>query len=110
MAEDSEIILGDDPIWVRVTEFGIENAKSGTPNLAQIQEAVDGYVQSVERFLPHDMKMQLEDSRMYGREIKAIYVNEEGAMRSMPYNPFASAICGFHVVGPMVIAFKSRWD
>tara|TARA_R110002051_G_scaffold233317_3_gene294898 strand:- start:1953 stop:2315 length:363 start_codon:yes stop_codon:yes gene_type:complete len=108
--EDGETILSDGPIWVRITEFGIENAKKGSPNLEQLQEAVGGYIESVERYMSSGMRSELEDSRMYGREICAVYVNEEGRMRAMEYNPFATAICGLSVVGPAVIVFHGRSD
>ena len=106
--EDAEIILSDAPIWLRISNFGIENAKKGTPNLEQLQEAVGGYIESVERYMSPVMRSELEDSRMYGREICAVYVNEEGRMRALDYNPFATALCGLSVVGPAVIVFHGR--
>ena len=107
---EPKLILRDEPIWVVVSELGFEDAREGTPSLEQLQEAVGGYIENVTRFVNPTMRSQLTDRRMYGRTIESIYVNEEARIYGMKYNPFATAVLGFHVAGPAVIVFRHRWD
>lgn len=58
-------------------------------NLETLQQAVNGYVELVR--LAEDLEM---------------YVNEEGLMFGLPYNPMASMLAGQKIVGNAVFVVK----
>jgi hypothetical protein len=97
-------VVGTGPIWIRVTEFGIEPAQEGEPTLAEKQEAVEGYITTVT--LDNLYLRELEI--MYGRKVKVAWVNEEGILRNMEYNPFGSAFANQNILGPMVIELGEK--
>jgi hypothetical protein len=107
---EARLILSDEPMWVIVSELGFEEAIEGRPSLKQLQEAVGGYIENVTNFVNPTMRSELTDQRLFGRTIDSIYVNEEARIYGMTYNPFATAILGFHVAGPAVIVFHPRCD
>ena len=97
-------VVGSGPIWIKVTEFGIGAAKEGEPTLAEKQEAVEGLIQTVTLDNLYLRELEL----MYGRKVKVAWVNEEGILRNMEYNPFGSAFANQHILGPMVIEFGEK--
>jgi hypothetical protein len=62
-------------------------AKGTKFSLKEVQDMVGGYVERVQGF----------------PKGKVTLVNEEGLMRKLPYNPVASNMAGFDIVGDAVI-------
>ena len=68
----------------------IENYPCST--LVQMQKAVDGFIEAV-----------------YSKENVAL-VNEEGLLRSLPYNEKASQIMNHSVVGDVLLMTWEEWN
>ena len=97
-------VVGTGPIWIRVTEFGIESAQEGVPTLEEKQEAVEGYITPVSLDYLYIRELEI----MYGRLVMMAWVNEEGILRNMEYNPFGSAFANQPILGPMVIELGEK--
>ena len=100
--------------WQLVTpEAGLKGpASDGKPTLKQLQEAIGGYIESVQ--LAPSYSRELE--ALYGLPITATYVNEEA--RLMPdrfaFNQLATSMIhpkfGAIILGCMVIVFSDKGD
>ena len=78
--------------WIKasgeVVEVGPKNNKKFT--LEELQTFVDGYIEAV----------------YLGREV--MYVNEEGRLRSLPYNERASKRANRLIVGDVIVGRKGQ--
>jgi|7_EtaG_2_1085326.scaffolds.fasta_scaffold02521_9 hypothetical protein len=99
-----DLVLTPSPIWFIVSEYGIGRIHQGSPNMEELQEAVEGYFTpiSLDPFYSRELMM------MYDREVSGAYVNEEGILRNMNYNPHATAFCNYQILGPMVVTFHPK--
>ena len=103
--EEGRRIFRDHTIWFRITRFGIEPCHEGEPEFSSMQESLDSsMIVPCGRFMTETVKREF--SLTYnGRVVKEVWVDEEGAIRNKPFNPFGSAylphaggICGDIIV------------
>ena len=104
---NADAVLSSGRIYVPVTELGIGDAvileqTSATSAMEQMHKAVGGLLQPVT--ISHELRREMEIT--YHRKVEGAYVNEEGYALSLSYNPFASAMLGMQIVGPMIIVFR----
>lgn len=83
-----EIPVPQDDQWLHVKPDGTWGIAQGYPTHDQIKAGLDGgwLEAATSRFLP-----------------LMAYVDEEGKLKDLPFNPLASALLGQEIVGPAVI-------
>ncbi len=71
------------------------------PGLAILQETVEGYVELIKGVLYQDP----EDGKQHS---VFLYVNEDGRLKHLPLNKRATELCGFELVGNIVVVCRGR--
>lgn len=72
--------------WIVIHPSGHIDRHWAKPTLPQLQRAVGGYIEAIPN-----------------RVGAVVYANEEGRMEKQPVNPYASAVLGLMLVGPVVV-------
>lgn len=71
------------------------------PALQWLQDTVEGYVELIKAVLYQDPEDGKEHSVF-------LYVNEDGRPKHLPLNKRASQLCGFELVGNIIVVCRGR--